>query len=173
MQRDDFLGGYPSYSYPRPSTLNFGVKSVTRVKIRLFRCFRGFPRMLPCLRRLAHSFVSLPLSKFWAPSTLGFGILLKICPFRDSRTKSGRRVRDEDFSGPSAARLTAGIRRTCAQETPRGCPPPASKLPPTRESQRKERKRKEGCNVRLPRGSPAPVLLPKRPVPGSSALAPV
>ena len=86
---------------------------------------------------------------FSVPSTLSFGIKVKICLFRVLCLEFWRRLCDEDFPDPTTAHLTDGIHCTCAQETGRGCPAPAGNCSPLRNPiAEKGKNKKVECNTR-------------------------
>ena len=86
---------------------------------------------------------------FAVPSTLSFGIKVKISLFRVLCLEFWRRLWDEDFPDPTAAHLTDEIRCTCAQETGRRCPAPAGNCSPHRNPiAEKGKKKKVECNTR-------------------------
>ena len=85
---------------------------------------------------------------FSAPSTLPFGIKVKISLVQVLYPDFWRRLCDEDFPDPTTAHLTDEIRCTCAQETGRGCPAPAGNCSPLRNPIAEKGKKIDECKTR-------------------------
>ena len=101
-------------------------------------------------------------SRFLAPSTLLFTILVIIRPFRVLCPEFWRSMRGEDCPEPHTAHLTDGICCACVQETPKACPAPAANCSRPGIPKAEKGKRRMSATRGLPRRSPIlVVLLPK------------